>query len=60
MFVIILFLYKKVISIILIVINYFYIMNKIFVVLAIAIAAASCKSLRFLEAESMRNLVDNN
>ena len=33
-------------------------MNKIFVVLAIAIAAASCKSLRFLEAESMRNLVD--
>ena len=33
-------------------------MNKFFVVLAIAIAAASCKSLRFLEAESMRNLVD--
>ena len=33
-------------------------MNKIFVVLAIAIVAASCKSLRFLEAESMRNLVD--
>ena len=31
-------------------------MNKFFVVLAIAIAAASCKSLRFLEAESMRNL----
>ena len=33
-------------------------MNKFFVVLAIAIAAASCMSLRFLEAESMRNLVD--
>ena len=33
-------------------------MNKFFVVLAIAIAAASCKSLRFLEAESMRNPVD--
>lgn len=33
-------------------------MNKFFVILALAIAAASCKSLRFLESDSLRSLVD--